>query len=103
MVISWIGGHLLITDNILILNVLSLSNLQFLPLKWRYTHARLDHAGPLHNLWRKEMSKTVSEVFVETLSAAGIKRVYGVVGDSLNGLTEAIRTSEHIDLAARSS
>lgn len=43
------------------------------------------------------MSKTVSEVFVDTLSAAGVKRVYGVVGDSLNGLTEAIRTSEHID------
>jgi pyruvate dehydrogenase (quinone) len=43
------------------------------------------------------MTKNVSEVFVETLIAAGVKRVYGVVGDSLNGLTEAIRKSEDID------
>jgi pyruvate dehydrogenase (quinone) len=43
------------------------------------------------------MSKTVSEVFVETLLAAGIKRVYGLVGDSLNGLTDVIRKSKAID------
>jgi pyruvate dehydrogenase (quinone) len=43
------------------------------------------------------MSKTVSEVFVETLIAAGVRRVYGVVGDSLNGLTDAIRKSKQID------
>ncbi|MBV8145053.1 MAG: ubiquinone-dependent pyruvate dehydrogenase [Gammaproteobacteria bacterium] len=34
---------------------------------------------------------TVAEQFVATLAAAGVKRVYGVVGDSLNGLTDAIR------------
>src|ERR1700680_4991310 len=28
---------------------------------------------------------------VDVLAAAGVKRVYGVVGDYLNGLTEAIR------------
>jgi len=43
------------------------------------------------------MSKTVSEVFVETLLAAGVKRVYGLVGDSLNGLTDVIRKSKAID------
>ena len=43
------------------------------------------------------MAKTVSEVFVETLIAAGVRRVYGVVGDSLNGLTDAIRKSTQID------
>jgi len=37
------------------------------------------------------MAKNVAEVFVETLVAAGVKRVYGVAGDSLNGLTDAIR------------
>jgi pyruvate dehydrogenase (quinone) len=42
------------------------------------------------------MAKTVSEVFVETLIEAGVKRVYGVVGDSLNGLTDAIRKSTQI-------
>ena len=43
------------------------------------------------------MAKTVSEVFVEALIAAGVQRVYGVVGDSLNGLTDAIRKSTQID------
>ena len=33
------------------------------------------------------MAKNVAEIFVETLVVAGVKRVYGVVGDSLNGLT----------------
>ena len=43
------------------------------------------------------MAKNVAEVFVETLIAAGVKRVYGVVGDSLNGLTEAIRRHDAIE------
>jgi pyruvate dehydrogenase (quinone) len=43
------------------------------------------------------MKKNVAEIFVETLVAAGVKRIYGVVGDSLNGLTEAIRRSEKIE------
>jgi pyruvate dehydrogenase (quinone) len=30
--------------------------------------------------------KTVADQFAETLEAAGVKRVYGIVGDSLNGL-----------------
>jgi pyruvate dehydrogenase (quinone) len=47
--------------------------------------ARLDET-----IWY--MGKTVAEVFIETLVAAGVKRIYGVVGDSLNGLTETIRS-----------
>ena len=39
----------------------------------------------------------VSEVFVETLALAGVKRVYGVTGDSLNGITDAIRRNKQID------
>jgi thiamine pyrophosphate-dependent acetolactate synthase large subunit-like protein len=35
--------------------------------------------------------KTVADQFVETLAIAGVKRIYGIVGDSLNGLTDAIR------------
>jgi pyruvate dehydrogenase (quinone) len=34
---------------------------------------------------------TVAEQFAETLAAAGVKRIYGIVGDSLNGFTDAIR------------
>lgn len=37
------------------------------------------------------MASTVAEQFVATLAAAGVKRIYGVVGDSLNGITDAIR------------
>jgi pyruvate dehydrogenase (quinone) len=43
------------------------------------------------------MAKTVAEVFIETLVNAGVKRVYGVVGDSLNGLTDVMRKSKKID------
>ena len=43
------------------------------------------------------MAKNVAEIFVETLVVAGVKRVYGVVGDSLNGLTEVIRKSKKIE------
>ncbi len=32
------------------------------------------------------MSKTASEYLVEALEKAGVKRIYGVVGDSLNGV-----------------
>ena len=39
----------------------------------------------------------VSEVFVETLALAGVKRVYGVTGDSLNGITDAIRRNKQIE------
>lgn len=34
---------------------------------------------------------TVATHIVDSLAAAGVKRIYGVVGDSLNGLTEAVR------------
>ena len=43
------------------------------------------------------MAKTVAEIFIETLVNAGVKRVYGVVGDSLNGLTDVIRKSKRIE------
>jgi pyruvate dehydrogenase (quinone) len=37
------------------------------------------------------MAQTVADQMVEVLAAAGVKRVYGVVGDSLNGFTDAMR------------
>src|SRR6202049_1508722 len=39
------------------------------------------------------MSTLVADQIVETLKAAGVKRIYGIVGDSLNGITDALRTS----------
>ncbi len=43
------------------------------------------------------MPRTVADQFVETLAAAGVKRIYGIVGDSLNGLTDAVRRHGRID------
>ncbi|HLZ76543.1 thiamine pyrophosphate-binding protein, partial [Phenylobacterium sp.] len=40
---------------------------------------------------------TVAEQFAETLAASGVKRIYGIVGDSLNGLTDAIRRQGKIE------
>ena len=40
---------------------------------------------------------TVADQFAETLARAGVKRIYGIVGDSLNGLTDAIRRQGKID------
>ena len=43
------------------------------------------------------MANTVADQFVETLVAAGVKRIYGIVGDSLNGLTDAVRRHGKIE------
>jgi pyruvate dehydrogenase (quinone) len=41
--------------------------------------------------------ENVADLIAETLIQAGVKRIYGVVGDSLNGLTEALRKRDAID------
>jgi pyruvate dehydrogenase (quinone) len=43
------------------------------------------------------MAKSVADQFIETLVSAGVKRIYGVVGDSLNGLTDVIRRRGDIE------
>jgi pyruvate dehydrogenase (quinone) len=42
------------------------------------------------------MSKKVADQIAETLAAVGVKRVYGVVGDSLNGITDSLRRQNRI-------
>jgi pyruvate dehydrogenase (quinone) len=37
------------------------------------------------------MTRTVAYQMVETLAAAGVESIYGIVGDSLNGFTDALR------------
>ncbi len=44
--------------------------------------------------------KTVANLLVDTLVAAGVKRVYGLAGDSLNGITDSIRTRDDIQWIA---
>ena len=41
-------------------------------------------------------TKTVADLLVQTLAAAGVERVYGVSGDSLNGITDSIRRQKQI-------
>ncbi len=43
------------------------------------------------------MAKTVADQFADTLAAAGVKRIYGIVGDSLNGLTDSLRRQGKIE------
>ncbi|MHC2090020.1 ubiquinone-dependent pyruvate dehydrogenase [Methylobacterium sp. WCS2018Hpa-22] len=40
---------------------------------------------------------TVADLVVETLQQVGVRRIYGVVGDSLNAMTESIRARGVID------
>src|SRR5438105_635548 len=41
--------------------------------------------------------KNIAQQIIETLAATGVKRIYGVVGDSLNALTEALRQQKAIE------
>lgn len=43
------------------------------------------------------MKSKVADVITEVLHSAGVKRIYGVVGDSLNGLTESLRKRGDIE------
>jgi pyruvate dehydrogenase (quinone) len=43
------------------------------------------------------MVRTVADQFAEVLAAAGVKRIYGLVGDSLNGLTDSLRRQGKIE------
>lgn len=42
------------------------------------------------------MSFTVSDLIVQTLEQAGVSRVYGLPGDSLNGFTDALRRNRNM-------
>ena len=43
------------------------------------------------------MSKNISELLIETLAQAGVRRLYGLSGDSLNGITDALRKQKQIE------
>lgn len=43
------------------------------------------------------MAKRVADLLVDVLVEAGVQRVYGVSGDSLNGITDSIRTRSEIE------
>ena len=43
------------------------------------------------------MAKKVADIVTEILHSVGVRRIYGVVGDSLNGITESLRKRGDID------
>ncbi|WP_053690803.1 thiamine pyrophosphate-dependent enzyme [Streptomyces sp. WM6372] len=43
------------------------------------------------------MARTVAHVIVDALKELGVRHVFGVVGDALNPLTDAIRTADDLD------
>ena len=43
------------------------------------------------------MKKNAAGMITEVLHVAGVRRIYGVVGDSLNGITESLRTRGDIE------
>lgn len=43
------------------------------------------------------MSKTIADLLVETLSNAGVQRIWGVTGDSLNGINDSLRRFKRIE------
>ena len=46
------------------------------------------------------MSKTVADVLREMLAKAGVKRCYGIVGDALNPVVDALRRNGAIEFVA---
>jgi pyruvate dehydrogenase (quinone) len=42
------------------------------------------------------IKKNIAELLVETLKQAGVKNIYGVSGDSLNGITDTIRSRKDL-------
>src|SRR4030081_2240754 len=40
--------------------------------------------------------KRVADLLIETLAQAGVKRIYGVSGDSLNGITDSIHSKKEL-------
>src|SRR5258705_950138 len=43
--------------------------------------------------------KTVAAQLVDVLAEAGVRRIYGVAGDSLNGITDSIRKTQQLEWA----
>src|SRR4051812_46754800 len=43
------------------------------------------------------MAKRVADLLVDVLAEAGVQRIYGVVGDSLNGITDSMRARKNLE------
>src|SRR5215813_6353176 len=80
------------------------SGLEAAPTSVRTCRPVLPSGGRVAEIFRhlsstgvETMAKSVADQFAETLAAAGVKRIYGIVGDSLNGLTDSLRRQGKIE------
>jgi len=48
-------------------------------------------------IWRIQMGRNVADVLWEMLQKAGVKRCYGIVGDALNPVIDALRRNGNVD------
>src|SRR5260221_10103292 len=67
------------------------------PLSWK-----ANCTVSFRKIWPKPkkgsgMTKKVADLLVDVLAEAGVRRIYGVVGDSLNGITDSIRKRKSPD------
>jgi hypothetical protein len=46
----------------------------------------------------QKMARAIADQFAEIVAAPGVKRIYGIVGDSLNRLTDSLRRQGKIEL-----
>jgi hypothetical protein len=69
---------------------LELGRVRDLPLLVRYTTVRQPRKG---ERWRMGKKK-VADLLVDVPAEAGVRRIYGVSGDSLNGIMDSIRAKK---------
>src|SRR4029077_19975522 len=63
-----------------------------IPRRWSQSRVT-----PLHVYRSSSVSRTAADYMAQALAQAGVKRIYGVVGDSLNGFTDALRHLKSIE------
>jgi pyruvate dehydrogenase (quinone) len=44
-----------------------------------------------------DVAAKIAEQFVQMLARAGVRRIYGIVGDSLNPIVDAVRRTDGLD------
>jgi pyruvate dehydrogenase (quinone) len=64
-------------------------------LLWFRWRAAMDAAGQEKGKIQT-MAKKVADLLVDVLAEAGVQRIYGVSGDSLNGITDSLRAKKQI-------
>src|SRR5882724_10514822 len=63
---------------------------------WIFYRDSPDKLEPGNDWAKTKMAKNIAQLMVDTLVQAGVERVYGLPGDSLNGFTDSIRNQKKL-------